>query len=55
MIGIVNGVLTLVLLILFLGICAWAWSSRNKETFDKMAHLPLDDDTEIAETNNDEQ
>ncbi len=44
MIGIVRGVITLVLLILFVALVVWAWSSRRKELFDSMARMPLDED-----------
>ena len=40
-----NGVMTLLLIILFLGIWVWAWSSRNESKFDKMASLPLEEDS----------
>ncbi len=43
MMGIVNGIMTAVLLVLFVGIWIWAWSKRNKATFDEMANLPLQD------------
>lgn len=43
MMGVINGLMTLLLIILFLGICVWAWSKRNKETFSRMAQLPLED------------
>ena len=35
---------TIVLLLVFLGIVAWAWSARRKRDFDEAARLPLDDD-----------
>lgn len=41
MTGLASGVMTLFLIILFLGIVFWAYSRRNKSTFDKMAQLPL--------------
>lgn len=44
MIGIVRGVITLVLMILFIALAMWAWSSRRKELFDSMARMPLDED-----------
>ena len=31
-------------LVLFLGICAWSWSSRRREAFDEAARLPFADD-----------
>lgn len=39
----INGLMTVLLLIVFVGIWVWAWNSRNKEVFDKMAQLPLED------------
>ena len=50
----INGLMTLLLIILFLAICGWAWSSRNKEAFDKMAQLPLEKDPMVAEVKDDE-
>jgi cytochrome c oxidase cbb3-type subunit 4 len=39
----VHGIWTLVLLIIFIGIVAWAYSSRRKSRFDEAARLPLED------------
>lgn len=47
MIPIVNGVLTLMLIIVFIGIWGWAWSSRNKASFEKMAYLPLEENDNV--------
>jgi cytochrome c oxidase cbb3-type subunit 4 len=38
-----NGLMTGLLLIIFIGICLWSWSSKRKDSFDQMAHLPLED------------
>ena len=35
---------TVALLVLFIGIIAWAWSGKRKEEFDELAHLPLDEE-----------
>jgi cytochrome c oxidase cbb3-type subunit IV len=43
-IGIVRGLITLVLLLLFIALVAWAWSDRRKKTFEAMARMALDDD-----------
>ncbi|MFV8834144.1 cbb3-type cytochrome c oxidase subunit 3 [Aquisalimonas sp.] len=40
----VRGLLTLVLLIAFIGIVVWAYSSRRKKDFEEAARLPLEDD-----------
>jgi cytochrome c oxidase cbb3-type subunit 4 len=39
-----HSVWTVALLVLFLGIVAWAWSGRRKKAFDEAARLPLEDD-----------
>lgn len=35
---------TVIVTILFTGIAAWAWSSKNKARFEEAARIPLDDD-----------
>jgi len=49
MIGLVRGMITLSLLLLFIGLAVWAWSGRRKDLFDRMAQLPLDDDDSTDE------
>lgn len=44
MIGILRGLITLALLLLFIALVVWAWSDRRKKTFDAMARMALDDD-----------
>jgi cytochrome c oxidase cbb3-type subunit IV len=46
MMGIVRGVITLALLLLFIQLVLWAWSGRRKELFDSMARMPLDEDAD---------
>ncbi len=46
----INGIFTVVLMILFFAIIAWAWSDKRKEEFDHMSNLPLEDEIEL--TNN---
>jgi cytochrome c oxidase cbb3-type subunit 4 len=41
-----RSVLTLLVFLVFLGIIAWAWSSRRKADFDEAARLPFDDEDE---------
>lgn len=43
--GIISGILTASLIVMFLGIWAWAWSKNNKSAFEKMSHLPLEENT----------
>lgn len=42
--GTFSGVMTGILIVVFLGIVAWAYSKRNKAAFDKMAKMPLEDE-----------
>ena len=41
----IMGILTAILLVLFLGIVAWAYSSRRRDDFATAARLPLAEDT----------
>ena len=43
-IGIVHSIWTVLMLVLFIGICLWAWSSRRKGAFDDAAQLPFADE-----------
>ena len=36
--------ITVLAMLAFLGIVAWAWSSRRRADFDAAARLPLDED-----------
>lgn len=40
----ISGVMTGLLLLMFLGICLWSWSSRRSDAFEQMSQLPLEDD-----------
>ena len=39
----VHSLWTVVMLVLFIGIIVWAWSSRRKKAFDEAAQIPLED------------
>jgi cytochrome c oxidase cbb3-type subunit IV len=41
-----HSIWTVLMLIAFIGIWAWAWSSRRKGDFDAAAHLPFEDDVQ---------
>ena len=43
-IALFHSVWTVLLLILFVGIVLWAYSSRRKQRFDAAARLPLEDE-----------
>ena len=42
--GLVRGVITVVLLVLFIGLCAFSFSKRRRAEYDAAAQLPLMDD-----------
>jgi cytochrome c oxidase cbb3-type subunit 4 len=44
-IGTIRGLLTALLLILFLGIVIWSFSRKRKGEFERAAKLPLEDDS----------
>jgi cytochrome c oxidase cbb3-type subunit 4 len=44
--GTASGVMTGILILVFIGIVLWAWSSRRRQDFEEAAHLPLEDDDE---------
>lgn len=39
-----RGIATLLVMIAFIGVCLWAYSSRRKTGFDEAANLPFADD-----------
>ena len=41
--GLFRGLLTLVLMVLFIALVVWAYSKQRKPDFDEAARLPLDD------------
>jgi cytochrome c oxidase cbb3-type subunit 4 len=43
-----RGLSTLLLMLTFIGIVIWAWSSKRKKDFEEAAQLPLDDDAVSA-------
>jgi cytochrome c oxidase cbb3-type subunit 4 len=45
----ISGILTTVLIILFLGVTVWAYSSRQKARFKEAESLPLIEDTYASE------
>jgi len=42
-----RGLLTAILLIAFIALWVWAWSSRRKVDFDAQAALPLEEDYDM--------
>mgnify|MGYP006176519055 FL=1 len=47
-IGILQGIGTVLAMVAFIGVCVWAWSSKNKQRFDEAAQLPfMDDDLDV--------
>ncbi len=52
--GHITGVFIGVMMITFIGIWIWAWRKYHKPTFNRMAHLPLEDEpaTDASTTEN---
>ncbi len=47
LLGTLSGAFTAVLILLFVGLVAWAWSSKRRASFDASARLPLEEDAGI--------
>ena len=45
--GTLSGIVTAILIVLFLGVCVWAYSARRREQFNKAAQMPLEEDSEV--------
>lgn len=50
--GIVNGILTAVLMAIFVGIVVWAWRRERRQQFDEAAALPLEEDANTGTIGN---
>ena len=46
--GILSGLFTAVLIVLFAGIAAWAWSGARRGAFEAAARLPLEEDGTVT-------
>ena len=46
--GHVVGMVTAILMLIFVGIWIWAWLPHHKRAFDELAKLPLEDDAAFA-------
>lgn len=40
---------TIVLLVLFIGIIAWAWGTGRRERFERAARMPLEEDEPVPQ------
>ncbi len=47
--GTLSGIVTVVFLVVFIGIVAWAYSRRNKERFEDAGRLPFAEDDSPAQ------
>ena len=47
--SIILSIWTVIVLLLFLGIVAWAWHAGNKADFEAAARIPFDDDDSPAQ------
>jgi cytochrome c oxidase cbb3-type subunit 4 len=45
------GVITVILMLTFIGIWIWVWSARHKRKYDALARLPMEDEPRQDEEN----
>lgn len=50
-----RGIVSVVLLVAFISLVVWAWSSKRTTDFEEAAQLPLDDDSFPRQSNGDQQ
>lgn len=50
-----SGIMTGLLMLVFLGIVVWAYSGRRRRDFEEAARLPLEDEPRASRQNRDEQ
>ncbi|WP_020409774.1 CcoQ/FixQ family Cbb3-type cytochrome c oxidase assembly chaperone [Hahella ganghwensis] len=48
----VRGIITILLMVTFIGLVIWAYSSKRKKTFDEAANLPFADEETDKKTLN---
>ena len=44
----IQSVWTIVIMVAFLGIVVWAWSSKRKQGFDEAANIPFHEDEQVS-------
>ena len=49
----IQSIWTIVVMVTFLGIVAWAFSSKRKAAFDEAARLPFEDEAPAEKRNSD--
>ena len=47
--GLVRGLITLAVFVLFLAIAFWAYGKKRRKTFDELAAMPLAEDRRVSE------
>lgn len=52
-IGPIQAIWTIVVMVIFIGITLWAWSSKRKDKFNEAARIPMDDDEPVRQSMND--
>lgn len=50
-----RGITTLLVMIVFLGICFWAYSKKSKKRFDEAAQLPFADEDKDINNKSDQE
>ena len=47
----IQSIWTIVVMVTFLGIVVWAYSSKRKSDFDEAARLPFEEDDDLTDNN----
>ena len=52
--SLIQSIWTIVVMVLFVGIVIWAWSSKRKQRFDEAANIPFKEDDMRSEQKTEE-
>jgi cytochrome c oxidase cbb3-type subunit 4 len=44
----IDSILTVVVMVVFVGIVLWAWSGKRAQAFNEAAHLPFTEDNPVS-------
>jgi cytochrome c oxidase cbb3-type subunit 4 len=47
-VGVIRGLITAALIVLFIALVFWAWSGKRRKTFEEAARMPLEEIRDIA-------
>jgi len=53
--GLAQGIWTIIVLVVFVGIVIWAWSGKRRKHFDEAARIPFEEDRHKDDQDDDDE